>query len=47
MLDSLLPTIMLDYLEQRLLFRPRPLVDATPNDLGLSAGTFQGNLIPT
>ena len=35
MLDSLLPTIMLDYLEQRLLFRPRPLVDATPNDLGL------------
>ena len=24
-----------DYMEQRLLFRPRPLVDATPNDLGL------------
>ena len=35
MLDSLLPTVMLNYLEQRLLFRPRPLSDTTPNDLGL------------
>ena len=35
MLDSLLPTVMLNYLEQRLLFRPRPLSDATPKDLGL------------